>query len=599
MSNKSADQKYRNSNRYQHKGVVVLGFHERTVNGDTQVYATGFDLDKPDEMVSVALMQPEGFRKHIAQFQFGLTEKTNGTDVTYYNNLTKKEITEEAYKDMLHNHSGIDTAFNKLMSQRRNAEGLLTKQSRLSQLPAVLMFDNANKLGEVGGMSIYEAKWVNGIAGNTKNDKAADDFTLSHRKVLGNIRVKYDDFGRPVWGDCHAVDRIIDLKSPSPKNTEQEMRDLSERNRDILRYALSNVTASDEGYQAERKPFTYFNLHDKQGQFKETVAIYNEEFSDSRTKQGESSIKYDFMRPKDAPETLEAYMFHQDAFSLDLKQAIVKNEPIDDPAKIEQALKADKARAVISALTGLKFQPLITSELAERAETPELKKTISIYGNTLKSLHKDLVLGDLKPRMVNGTIYPIGPKYLERFVKDVMPTTYGRSKPIAGIVNLEGEGNNMRIRSFNEDRTIPFSPMYISPKKWDSGNDKNPSVFTSFITTPGQSYNEVINSRINHTDLKEEHSPTVDSFRLIRKDYEDYINGAKALPNVFDLMDKEKERILEIKDEQQAIKANEVYCRLLGNHEVKPLEVRAPENNGSSYTPEQDKKKSHEPEIWA
>lgn len=598
MSNKSADQKYRNSNRYHHKGVVVLGFHERTVNGETQVYATGFDLDKPDEMVSVALMQPEGYRKHIAQFQFGLVEKTNGADVTYYNNITKKEISEEVYKDLIHNQSGIDTAFSKLMSQRRKAEGLLTKQSRLSELPAVLMFDNANKLGEVGGMSIYEAKWVNGIAGNTKNDKAADDFTLSHRKVLGNIRVKYDDLGTPIWGDCHAVDRIMDLKTPNPKNTEQEMRDLSERNRDILRYALSNVTASDDGYQAERKPFTYFNLHDKQGQFKETVAIYNEEYSDSRTKQGESSIKYEFMRPKDAPETLEAYMFHQDSFSLPLKQAIVKNEPIDNLKQIENALKADKSRAVIAALTGLKFQPLITNELAERAETPELKKTIAIYSNTLKSLHKDLVLGDVKPRMVNGTIYPIGPKYLERFVKDVMPNNYGKSKPIAGIVNLEGEGNNMRIRSYNSDKTIPFSPMYISPKKWDSGNDKNPSLFTAFITAPGQSYKEVFNSRIDHTQLKEEHAPTVDSFRLIRKDYEDYINGSKELPNVFELMDKEKERILQIKDESQAIKANEVYCRLLGDHEVKKLEVKAPEGNDSRYTPEPEKQKSSEYEIW-
>lgn len=598
MSNKSADQKYRNSNRYHHKGVVVLGFHERTVNGDTQVYATGFDLDKPDEMVSVALMQSEGYRKHIAQYQFGLVEKTNGADVTYYNNITKKEITKELYEDMIHNQSGIDTAYSKLMSQRRNAEGLLTKQSRLSQLPAVLMFDNANKLGEVGGVSIYEAKWVSGIAGNTKNDKAADDFTLSHRKVLGNIRIKYDDFGKPVWGDCHAVDRIIDLKTPNPKNTEQEIRDLSERNRDILRYAMSNVTTSDEGYKAERKPFTYFNLEDKQGKFKETVAIYNEEYHDSRTKQGESSIKYDFMRPKDAPETLEAYMFHQDTYSLPLKQAIVKNEPIDDVKQIENALKADKSRAVISALMGMKFQPLITNDLAERAEDPELKKKIAIYSNSLKSLHKDLVLGDVTPRMVNGTVYPIGPKYLERFVNDVMPNTYGKSKPIAGIVNLSGEGNNMRIRSYNDDKTIPFSPMYISPKKWDSGNDKNPSVFTSLITAPGQSYKEVFNSRIDHTQLKEEHAPTADSFRLIRKDYEDYINGTKELPNVFELMDKEKERILEIKDESQAIKANEVYCRLLGSHEVKELEVKAPVTNIQHQQPKQEQEKSYEHSNW-
>lgn len=591
----SKDTKFRNSNRYHHKGVVVLGFSERTENGETQVYATGFDLDNPNEMVSIALMQEEGYRKHIAQYQIGLTEKTNGTDVTYFNNRTQKEITAEEYKEALHSQSAIETSFNKLMSQRRRAEGLLTKQSRLSELPAVLMFDNANKLGEVGGVNVYEAKWVSGIAGNTKNDKDADDFTLSHRKVLGNIRIKYDDFGVPTWGDCHAVDRILNLKTPNPKLTIEEQQDLSARNRDILRFALANFTESDQGYKAERKPFTYFNLSTKNGEFKETIAIYNEEYTDTRKKQGEASVKFSFQRPKDAPETLEAYMYHQDTFSLPLKQAIVKNEPIDDLSQIESAFKADKARAIIASLTGLKFQPLINNTLAERVQDPELKKTVAIYSNTLKSLHKDIVLGELKPTMVNGTIYPIGPKYLERLVKDVMPTNSGQLKPIAGIVNLEGEGNNMRIRSTNEDRTIPFSPMYISPKKWDSGNEVNPSLFTSFITVPGQSYKEVLNSRINHNELKEEHSPTADSFRLIRKDYEDYIVGAKKIPDIFELMDKEKQRILEIKDEKEAIRANEVYCRLLGKHEVKPLEV--PNANIQANQPQRKVEKDHEAEM--
>lgn len=591
----SKDSKFRNSNRYQHKGVVVLGFSERTENGETQVYATGFDLDNPNEMVSIALMQEEGYRKHIAQYQIGLTEKTNGTDVTYFNSRTQQEISAEQYKEALHSHSTIETSFNKLMSQRRKAEGLLTKQSRLSELPAVLMFDNANKLGEVGGVNVYEAKWVSGIAGNTKNDKDADDFTLSHRKVLGNIRIKYDSFNTPTWGDVHAVDRVINLKSPNPKLTVDEQLELSTRNRDILRFAMANFTENDQGYKAERKPFTYFNLTDKKGEFKETVAIYNEEYSDSRKKQGEASVKFNFQRPKDGPETLEAYYYHQDTFSLPLKQAIVKNEPIDDLGMIQNAFKADKARAVVAGITGLRFQPLINNSLTERIEDKELKKTVAIYSNTLKSLHKDIVLGELKPTMVNGTIYPIGPKYLERFVKDVMPTNSGQLKPIAGIVNLEGEGQNTRIRPTNDDHTIPFSPMYISPKKWDNGNEVNPSLFTSFITVPGQSYKEVLNSRILHTDLKEEHSPTADSFRLIRKDYEDYIVGNKKIPDIFELMDKEKQRIIEIKDEKEAIRANEIYCRLLGKHEVKPLEVAPAKVQDQTVT--QTKERNHEAEM--
>lgn len=589
--------KFKNSNRYHHKAVVVLAFDERTENGETQIYATGFDLDKPDELVSIALMQQEGYRKHIAQYQFGIVEKNNGTDITYLNTRTQQKMTEDEYKNVLHNQLSIETAYKKLMSQRAKAEGLSTKQARLASLPAVLMFDNANKLGSVGGVSVYEAKWINGIAGNTSNNKEVDDFTLSHRKVLGNIRVKYDDYGAPIWGDCHAVDRIINLKTPNPKQTVEEMRELSDRNRDILRYALTNVTSTDEGYKAERKPFTYFNLQDKKGETKETIAIYNEEYSDSRAKKGESAITYEFMRPKDAPETLQAYMFHQDAMSIDLKKTILAGNPIDNIGDVENAFKADKARAVISALTGLKFQPLITSALAERAEGFELKKTISIYGNTLKSLHKDLVLGELKPTMVNGTIYPIGNKYLQRFVKDVLPTNSGQFKPIAGIVNLHGEGMNVRIRPFNEDHTLPFSPMYICPKKWDSGNNINPSLFTSLITVAGQSYKEVLESRIDHTQLKEEHSPSLDSFRLIRKDYEDYINGTKQVPNIFELIDKEKDRILEIQNEKEFIRANEIYSRLLGKHEVQPIQETKPEHNQNNVQEPKKKEKSHETEM--
>ncbi len=153
----SKDTKFRNSNRYHHKGVVVLGFSERTENGETQVYATGFDLDNPNEMVSIALMQEEGYRKHIAQYLIGLTEKTNGTDVTYFNNRTQKEITAEEYKEAL--PLFIEYYLyekNKINSNNKNEKDYLSSIFSLSNIYAKCK--NYQKSNEFADLGIKECK---------------------------------------------------------------------------------------------------------------------------------------------------------------------------------------------------------------------------------------------------------------------------------------------------------------------------------------------------------------------------------------------------------------------------------------------------------
>lgn len=596
---------FKNANRYQHKALVVLKFEEMKVDGRTQVYATGFDLEKPDQQISVALMQEEGYRKNIAQISFGIAEKNDGNETKYYNTASSKEITKAEYNEFIHTSTAVEQQFNTLVSQRANAEGLLAKRLRIGRLPAVLMFDNANKLDQIGGIDVYEARWVSGLSGNVnsleEDKELEDDFAVSHRKVLGNIRVKYNEANQPVWGDCNAIDRITDLQTPSPANTAEENQTLAIRNRDILRYALSNVTTSEDGYKVERKPFTYFNLVDTKADAKkegdrvaQTVSLFSEEVSDSRHKTDDPVVKYHFKRPKDAAETLEAYMYQQDAQTLPLKDLLRTGEDLtlSNKHEIDKAYNADKARAVLSSLMNLKFQPVVTPELAERVTDKGLQAEVAIKANELKSLHKKLAMGELEPRMINGTTYPLGPKYLHRFVQEVQFTNAGKMRPMRGLVamkpfeNAENKTGPEKIMPHEKGELI-FSEMYICPKKWETTTD-TPSVFTGLITTPAQSYDAVVKSRVSHKQLTEEHAPTVDSYRFIGVEYKDYINGTKEVPSIVQALSEEKQRIQQLDSTKDQTKEYENFYRLMGVHKV-PNEIGAePKSPDSPKAPSKE-----------
>lgn len=570
---------FKNANRYTHKALVVLKFEEVEVEGRTQIYATGFDLEKPNQKVSVALMQEAGYRKNIAQVNYGVTEKKNGDQIAYYNTNAGTEISKEEYNDFLKNNLSLAQDFNKLARQRANAEGLLAKRLRVASLPAVLMFDNANKLSEVGGIDVYEARWVSGLSGNTNKldqDKEIEqDFTVSHRKVLGNIQVKYDEYNRAIWADCRAVDRIIDLKTPSPANTPEENIELKTRNRDILRYALSNVTTSDDGYKVERKPFTYVNLIDKENKHTQTISILTEEVMDSRHKTDDPIVKFHFKRPEDAPITLEAYMFHNDTKTKPLVDIIQSGAPLTAANKreINDAYAADKARAVLSSLTNLKFNPILTPSLAELANDKDVATDLMIKANDVKSIHKKIVMGELSPRMINGTVYPLGPKYLHRFVDEVQVTNTGGLRPMRGLVNTQPFPEIDGVRPKGEkilshiDNQLIFSEMYICPKKWETTSD-TPSVFTGLITTPAQSHREVVSRRVMHADLQESHSPPENSYRFLSLEYKDYINGTIEMPSVAKAMQEERERLAELSKTKDATVEYENYYRLMGVHTV-------------------------------
>lgn len=571
---------FKNANRYEHKALVVLKFEEVEVNGRPQIYATGFDLARPDQKISIALMQEDGFRKNIAQLDYGITEKTDGAETKYFNTASGAEIPKAEYQSLLHNNVNIGQDYNRIAKQRAKAEGLLAKRLRIASLPAVLMFDNANKLSEVGGIEVYEARWVSGLSGNTnqvdRDKEIEDDFTVSHRKVLGNIRVKYNENNKAVWADCNAIDRVIDLKAPSPTAPDQEIEQLSIRNRDILRYALSNVTTSDDGYRVERKPFTYFNLTDsKTGNHVQTVSLLTEEIMDSRHKTDDPIVKFNFKRPEDAHVTLEAYLFHQDAKTKPLNDLLASGAPLTgaDKKMINDAYSADKARAVISGLTNLAFTPIITPELAERANDKDLAADLSIKANDLKSIHKKLALGELVPRMINGTTYPLGPKYLNRFVDEVQVTDAGGLRPMRGLVDMQPFPEREGFKHTSEkivpyvDNQLIFSEMYICPKKWETTTD-TPSVFTGLITTPAQSYKEVVARRVMHTELQESHAPSASSYRFLALEYKDYVTGVKEVPSVANAMREERERIEELAKTKDATAEYEQYYRLMGVHKL-------------------------------
>ena len=98
---------FKNANRYEHKALVVLKFEEVEVNGLPQIYATGFDLARPDQKISIALMQEDGFRKNIAQLDYGITEKTDGAETKYFNTASGAEIPKAEYQSLLHNNVNI------------------------------------------------------------------------------------------------------------------------------------------------------------------------------------------------------------------------------------------------------------------------------------------------------------------------------------------------------------------------------------------------------------------------------------------------------------------------------------------------------------
>lgn len=581
---------FKYKNRYGYKGLVVLKFENFEVDGKPQIYATGFDLDNPTQKISVALMQEEGYRKNIAQTDFGIVEKTDGDQTRYFNQRAGVEIDSKTYNDFLENNIGVDSKFNKIVSQRSKAENLLTKKNRAT-LPAVLMFDNANKLGTIGDIAVYEARWVSGISGNNPKpdfEKEVDKtFNVMHRKVLGNVSIKYDG-ERAYWGDINAVDRITTLETPKPNQTPDEIQEISLRNRDLLRYALHNQVKSADGYKAERKPFTCFNILDSKGEHQETVRLYAEEFLDGRYKEGDPTQKMKFMRPKDAPETLHAYLYHQDKFSKPLKDLIESGEPIElkDKDLISKAIRSDKARAVISSLVNTPFTPLVTKDLAERSSNPDMQRFIAIEANKLNGFYKKMVLGELQPRLVSGTTYAIGPKYLERFVNEIQLTNEGRSRPLRGIVHTEpfNNPNNTpmqhrdKIYGHTPDNKLIFSEMYICPALFDAKAEFS-SVYTGLVTIPHQSYKQAEKSRVLHTDLTEEHAPKLDSFRFIEHEYKDYTNGTLEAPSVVKLLNEEKDRIATIDNEKDSKVAYDTYYRLLGTHKTHEPEQAKPVEN--------------------
>lgn len=562
MSNNSTKTpygKFKNANAYSHLAVVVVGFEAVKVNGVNQIYATGFNLERPEEKVAVALMSEMGFRKNLAQVHCRLTEKHDNGEVAYFDTGLKKEITKEDYYNRLNNDERICSKYSSLMDQRKAADTLLTKRARINSLPVVLMFDNANKLETMGGVNVYEARWVSGISGNTpkhdmlyaneEDDKIENSFAVAHREVLGNVHIKYDQDGKPYWGDLNAVDRVCNLEAPRHTQNMDEKITTAIYNRDILCRALSNELTSDE-YSVERKPFSYFLLIDSKDQsYKETVRLINEEYKSSRVNDGDHTQKHVFMRPKDAPATIEAYLNHQDAQTIGFTTHLKDNQYIDADHShlVESVFKADKCRAIISALMLQPFTPVITTELAERGQSKSIASDIAIKANTLTSIHRKLVQGELQPRLVNGTTYPIGKAYLDRFVGDLQPTQTSRIKPIKGIVDTVPFPKDMagdlkhkhRIMGFTQvdgndgkkENLLIFSKLYICPTKYDK-TSKQSSLFVGLITTKAQSFDEAYKGRLLHTQLNETHSPAPSSYRLIAVEYADYAEGKKPAPSV-------------------------------------------------------------------
>lgn len=577
----SANKQYKKNpkrvNSYNHLAMVVLRIDEKVIDGRKQFYASGFDMKAPDQKISVALMKEEGLKKHVAQVHLGVYETTTAGKREFFRGFGSKAVAidREAYDKFLESDSQLASKVKNEIGNRKNAEGLEVKRTRTA-LPAVMMFDNANKLGVAGDIAIYEAKWISGISGTTSELEADRDFSISHREILGNVNIKYNDSNKPIWGDVNAIDRVLKLAPLTSNLNEQETADLRLRNGKLVAHALSNSIKSAEGYEAERKPFTYFVVEFKDSSRKMTVGLYNEEKDDSRLKADDQLVTHHFKRPLSNIDTLKAYTGHSDRLSQPLnailmaKTTLSSNEP-EDVLAVKNAVKSDNARALIAGLMLTKFQPLVSKDLLERCEDKEMEALIAKSSNATESLYSSLRRGNADVTMINGTTYPIGPKYLKRFVEEATNAV----KPLSGAVRSEpNPEGGLRIISHDQNHNLIFSKMIINPQRWENESDK-PSSFVSLVTVEGQSVAEVSAKNKAHLELTEKDSPKAESFRFIQHEYADYANGTKVFPNVFDVLDQEKERIAQIQSESLLQIENDKLYRLLGDHKAPAVQFNA------------------------
>ena len=613
-----------NANNYHHKGVVVVEFFEKEVNGSTQVYASGFAVDDPKEKVAIAMMQPEGFKRHLAQIELRIYEKqhADGSQEYLHANGTQAFKSKEAFDEFIKGDSGLQSTYNRLMKSRANADSLSSKQER-GTLPMVLMFDNANKLGAIGDLNFYEAKWIKGLAGNLATKGLGKDnsedaaleaaFSQSIRSTLSNIHVKYDKVtNKPVHVDIRAIDRVANLPVPTKMMSEPDYNNASAKNRDMLAYALSNKITSN-GVSVERTPFTYLNIKDKDGTHKETISLYNEEFKDTRKRAGDSGVVHSFQRPKDAVPTLSAYIHHQDFQTKPLKELILSGKEItaDHSKEITAAYNADKTRAVLSALMGLKFAPLINRELIESIKDKDLQKQVAIQSNVLNKLHGDLVTGALDVRMVNGTSYPVGARYRERLIAEMTQghevggeTSLGKARPISGAVDVvtarSDNGDYLKINSYNSNNSLLFSPSNISAQVFELGGDKPSTLFTPLVTVNGQSVNEVAGQVVTMENIDVKHSPLANSVIYPKAEFE----GVKV-ENPFEVIEIEKSRLIELAKVEKEVAdlsatksplsaAEAIFCNISPSS-GKPSEIAKEQTaEPASADPELDKKRRKE-----
>ena len=580
----SANKQYKKTpkrvNSYNHLAVVVLRIDEKVVDDRKQFYASGYDLKSPDKKVSVALMKEEGLKKHVAQVHLGVFESTVNGKKEYYRGFGNKAVSmeRESYEKFLESDPQLASKVKNEINSRKSAEGLEVKRTRTA-LPAVMMFDNANKLGMAGDIAIYEAKWISGISGTTSELEADKNFSISHREVMGNVSVKYNESNKPIWADINAVDRVMKLAPLTTNLSEYEFSALRTHNGKIVAHALSNSIKSAEGYEAERKPFTYFVVDFKDSDRKMTVGVYNEEVEDSRLKADDQLVKHNFKRPLSNIDTLKAYTSHTDRLSQPLNEILrskttLSSDVPEDVSAIKNAIKSDNARAVISSLMLSKFQPLVSKDLVERCEDKEMAAIIMKAANVSEHLYGTLRRGNAEITMINGTTYPVGPKYLKRFVEEATNSV----KPLSGAVQIvpDQESGTLRIVPHDQNRNLVFSKMIINPQRWENESDK-PSSFVSLVTVEGQSVAEVAAKNKTHMELTEKDSPKAESFRFIQHEYAEYATGEKTFPNVFDVLEQEKERVSQIQNESQLQVESDKLYRLLGDHKVPVVPVKSQE----------------------
>lgn len=585
MAKQTTGNAYKNKNSYNQMGVVVFKIEEveDPITKQTKLYATGFDFKNPGQLVSVALMEEEGYRKFFGQMtNVRLYEKQSADGkATYFKNNVELP-SKEAYDKELYSNSIINEKISHFKNQRKNAETLATKKDRASELPVVMMFDGANHLGSVGGVKVYEAKWISGT----------DPVSHTHRKILGNIHIKHDQSGVPYWGEVNAVDRINKVQIPTPSMTPEKQNEVATYNRDLLVHALSNRRTTEEGYSSERKPYVSFKLEENSTGKVANVRIYPEEERDSRAKKNDSMVEFQFQRPKAAHETLEAYASKQDTFSSGLNEILTKGQKITDKDYdvVNKAYKSDQVRVLISGMLGIPFQPLVTPDLVNSTDVYDLKVDISKKANQLKSLHKKLVLGEITPTIVSGTTYDVGIKYLSRLVNDLSHrSSSGEPKPLGNVVELIPNSRKISerdrphiISGANKDNDLIFSNLYISLREHDNKNE-NTSLFASLLTTPHQSPAEALKGRVLFSQLTEAHSPTVDSFRFLEVEYKDYIKGEKEVPSLSELINEKSERLSQLTEVSDLKQGYDDLYRILGKHTAPEIKNNDGKSSTSNY----------------